>query len=140
MRWVFWILHNNPAAQFEGTSISGVMVECVAAQQAAGLNGRFHGGELKIFFNKLACWLQSPFMLVFVFDGDEKPEIKRGTHVISKGLWWEELSKELITLCGYYWVQVFCNTPRAAVQFSDLSILRRLEKGRLSLAHSVNAI
>jgi Holliday junction resolvase YEN1 len=83
------------------------MVECVAAQQAVGLNGRFHGGELKIFFSKLAAWLRSPIALVFVFDGDAKPEIKRGTQVISKGLWWEELSKELIKLCGYYWVQVW---------------------------------
>jgi len=82
------------------------MIECVAAQQAAGLNGRFHSGELRIFFSKLASWLQSPLALVFVFDGDEKPEIKQGTQVISKELWWEELSKELITLCGYYWVQV----------------------------------
>lgn len=94
----------------------GVMIECAAAQQATGLNGRFHGGELKIFFSKLACWLHSPLMLVFVFDGNEKPKIKRGTQVISKGLWWEEISKELITLCGYYWVQVFCSIPRTAVQ------------------------
>ena len=85
------------------------MVECVAAQKATGFHGGFHGGELKIFFSKLAAWLRSPFLLVFVFDGDEKPEIKRGTKVISKSLWWEEISKELITLCGYYWVQVCCN-------------------------------
>ncbi|KIM35280.1 hypothetical protein M413DRAFT_79552, partial [Hebeloma cylindrosporum] len=85
-----------------GVDMRGVMVECVAAQQTAGLNGRFHGGELKIFFNKLAAWLRSPFTLVFVFDGKEKPSIKRGTQVISKDLWWEDLCKELIGLCGYH--------------------------------------
>ncbi|KIM42897.1 hypothetical protein M413DRAFT_26867 [Hebeloma cylindrosporum] len=88
-----------------GVDMRGAMVECVAAQQTAGLNGRFHGGELKIFFNKLAVWLRSPFTLVFVFDGHEKPGIKRGTEVVSKELWWEDLSKELIGLCGYHWVQ-----------------------------------
>jgi hypothetical protein len=85
------------------------MVECAAAQKAAGLNGRFHGGELKIFFSKLAAWLRSPLLLVFVYDGDEKPKVKRGTQVITKDLWWETLSKELLKSCGYYWIQVRIN-------------------------------
>ena len=113
------------------------MVDCIATQQVTGLHGRFHGGELKIFFSKLASWLQSPIALVFVFDGNEKLKIKRGTKVICKDLWWEELSKEPITLCGYYWVQVHYIHSCICCHLNSVLTYWRKKK-RQNLVHSMS--
>lgn len=92
------------------------MAECVAAAGVPGVSGQLHGGGLYIFFTKLATYLAFPFTLVFVFDGCERPAIKRGTHVQgSKSPSWMELAKELITYMGYHFHEVnlkpcYCST------------------------------
>lgn len=51
-----------------------------------------HGGhanqgehpELRIFFSKLLRLSRLPVHLIFVFDGNQKPAVKRGTQVINR--------------------------------------------------------
>ncbi|KAF8176553.1 PIN domain-like protein, partial [Pholiota molesta] len=62
-----------------------------------------------------------PLTLVFVFDGRERPSIKRDTHVQgSKPPSWMELAKELIAYMGYHYHQA----PGEAE--AELSALNRL--------------
>lgn len=86
--------------------LSPCMDECTAATLAAGIHGQFHGGALKIFFNKLSTYLKYPITFVFVFDGDERPNSKRGHAVRSTPPWWTGPSQELINHFGFHVHQV----------------------------------
>ena len=82
------------------------MAECTAATLAAGVNGQLPGGGLYILFNKLAAYLKCAVVLVFVFDGPERPAIKRGKKVKDVLPCWTDQAKDLIRYFGYYVHQV----------------------------------
>ena len=51
---------------------------------AVGHSNRGENPELFTFFNKLLRLCKLPIQIVFVFDGDRKPSIKRGTRVVDR--------------------------------------------------------
>ena len=72
--------------------------------------------ELRILFFKLCRYLRSPVTLVFVFDGPQRPHVKRGKKVVHRAHQLTEEAKELITAFGFYYHQVssrhyFCYIP-----------------------------
>ena len=86
------------------------MCECegasIAVTVAAGVNGQFCGGGLRIFFGKLCNFLKGGAILVFVMDGDRRPRIKRGVQVIDRPIWWTQKAIEVIKYFGYYHYEV----------------------------------
>ena len=82
------------------------MAECVAAASSPTVSGQIPGGELYIFFNKLATYFQSPATFVFVLDGLGRPNVKRGTNVVQREPRWTNHVKELIRCFGYHIHQV----------------------------------
>ncbi|KAG8936112.1 hypothetical protein FRC02_004430 [Tulasnella sp. 418] len=61
--------------------------------------------ELRTLFFRLARLLQDPFLPLFVFDGPERPEFKRGKRISGKGNWMENGMKNLIDAFGFEWRQ-----------------------------------
>ena len=82
------------------------MAECVAAASSPTVSGQIPGGELYIFFNKLATYLQSSATYVFILDGPGRPGVKRSTKVIDREPRWTKQVKELICCFGYHVHQV----------------------------------
>ena len=83
------------------------MDECAAASQAQGIHGQFGGGPLRPFFFRLSKLLRVPANFVFVFDGQKRPEKKRGKTVRqNKQLWWVDPTQTLIRYYGFIVHQV----------------------------------
>jgi hypothetical protein len=57
--------------------------------------------ELQVIFYRLARYLGTNIILLFVFDGPGRPPIKRATHVITASHWLTEPIKELVTVFGF---------------------------------------
>jgi Holliday junction resolvase YEN1 len=75
---------------------------------AEGQHAFKHGGaqsgsqpELKVVFSRLAGLLRLPVDVLFVFDGDQRPEVKRNTNVVKKAHWMTENAKLLIRAFGF---------------------------------------
>jgi Holliday junction resolvase YEN1 len=47
-------------------------------------SNRGENPELHTFFNKLLRLSKLPIQIVFVFDGDKKPSVKRGTRIVNR--------------------------------------------------------
>jgi hypothetical protein len=77
------------------------MAECEGAAKVPGVSSRLPGGGLYIFYTKLTAYLKSPVTLVFVFDGDGRPGIKRSRKVVGRAPWWIDVAQELIVYFGY---------------------------------------
>ncbi|KAF4621807.1 hypothetical protein D9613_012189 [Agrocybe pediades] len=85
-----------------GVDMSILMAECTGATFAAGVNGQFEGGALRLLFNRL-CQLASLLVtLVFVYDGAGRPSIKNEHSVVDSPLWWVNHSKVLVQAFGYH--------------------------------------
>ncbi|KAJ3546636.1 hypothetical protein NMY22_g1973 [Coprinellus aureogranulatus] len=77
--------------------------ECVSAAQKAGMHVSSASGPLRPFFFRLCKLLHVPAVFVFVFDGPERPAVKRGTQVQSdRPLWWVDTAKDLIQAFGFH--------------------------------------
>ncbi|KAF8955937.1 PIN domain-like protein, partial [Flammula alnicola] len=63
---------------------------------------------MRIFFFKLCRFLhESPAVMVFVFDGPNRPSYKHGRHIDTHSIpEWCNLCKNLIESFGFYWHQV----------------------------------
>lgn len=77
------------------------MAECEGAAKVPRVSSRLPGGGLYIFYTKLTIYLKSPVTLVFIFDGDGRPETKRTHKVIHRAPWWFQVAQELIGYFGY---------------------------------------
>ncbi|KAF9046756.1 PIN domain-like protein [Panaeolus papilionaceus] len=93
-------LHGERNAPCIGIDMSPLMDECIAATMPQGVNGRLPGGPLYIFFHKLVAFLGVRATFVFVFDGPERPSIKRG-HKVHHQNWWTGIAEELIIAFGF---------------------------------------
>lgn len=85
-----------------------MMNECVAADQARPMYQHRTGGALSIFFFKLCKLLrEAPAIVIFVFDGPNRPQFKHGriidTHTVPE---WCAPCQHLIELFGFYSYQV----------------------------------
>lgn len=56
---------------------------------------------LQLFFRRLVYLLSLPVVVFFVFEGAERPNIKRGKHVIKKGHWMKNGAEYLIEAFGF---------------------------------------
>lgn len=75
---------------------------CTAAMNHHG--GHANQGEhpeLQIFFSKLLRLSQLPVHLIFVFDGNGKPAVKRGTQVINREHFLYGAMTSFITAFGF---------------------------------------
>jgi hypothetical protein len=77
----------------------------------SGVFQRNHGGagenpELKVQFFRLARFLRYPMPVVFVFDGETRPNFKRGATTVARSHWLTVPMQELITAFGYTWYTV----------------------------------
>ncbi|KAG6836757.1 hypothetical protein H0H93_003676 [Arthromyces matolae] len=87
--------------------IVGVDFNNLFDKAAAGArNQSIHGSlgenpELQIFFNRLCEFLTVPAVFVFVYDGHNKPSVKRGKKVKRTPLWYLEHVKALLNAFGY---------------------------------------
>ncbi|KAF9475048.1 PIN domain-like protein [Pholiota conissans] len=76
------------------------MGTCNAGAKKVGVHGQLPGGGLYVFFKRLVELILSPVTFVFVFDGPERPNFKRGHEVRHKKVWWTNLAIELIQHFG----------------------------------------
>jgi holliday junction resolvase YEN1 len=67
-----------------------------------------HGAnpELRTLFFRLARYLQFPVTLIFIFDGEGRPPVKRGKKVIKTDHWLSTRVQEMLTLFGFRWYKV----------------------------------
>lgn len=120
--------------------ISVMMNECVAAEQATPIYRHQTGGALRIFFFKLCKLLrETPAIVIFVFDGPDRPQFKHGrsinTHTIPE---WVTPCKRLIQMFGFY-----CHDVSFSPQPSCLFLLitfRRPVRRRQSLQCSITGM
>jgi hypothetical protein len=67
-----------------------------------GNTGRGPNPHLRALFYKLAALLELPIRGVFVFDGPERPDLKRNTRVVTHGHWLTPQFLQLIHFFGYH--------------------------------------
>ncbi|KIM49770.1 hypothetical protein M413DRAFT_48000, partial [Hebeloma cylindrosporum] len=60
---------------------------------------------LRIFFNKLCNFRKGAATLIFISDGDGRPEIKRRAKVVNREVWWAAQAIELIGNFRFYHYQ-----------------------------------
>lgn len=84
------------------------MNECVAADQGRHMHQYRLSGALQIFFYKLCRLLhEAPVVVIFVFDGPERPSFKRGKEINTKTTpEWTSPCKAIIEAFGFYWHEV----------------------------------
>lgn len=58
--------------------------------------------ELRALFYRILRYLKTTATLVFIFDGPDRPSIKRGKQVVAKPHWLTEGFKDLILAAGYH--------------------------------------
>ncbi|PPQ81244.1 hypothetical protein CVT24_009531, partial [Panaeolus cyanescens] len=83
-----------------GVDLSPLVDECVAAAHARSVNGHLPGGMLYTLFHKLVKFLDVPATFLFVFDGPDRPKIKRGKQVRHQ-IWWAAIVENLIQAFGF---------------------------------------
>ncbi|KAH9913405.1 PIN domain-like protein [Fomitopsis serialis] len=76
--------------------------------------------ELRTLFFWLARLLRLPIHAIFVFDGPERPAIKRGKRVVKMGHWMVDAMKNFIDAFGYE----YCTAPGEAE--AELAALNQL--------------
>jgi Holliday junction resolvase YEN1 len=62
--------------------------------------------ELRSLFYKLASLLKLPIMPIFVFDGPDRPSVKRGVNVVTKPNWLTKPLQEVISAFGFQFYTV----------------------------------
>ncbi|KAF8956109.1 PIN domain-like protein [Flammula alnicola] len=84
------------------------MNECVAADKAAHMYEHRFSGALRIFFFKLCKFLRkAPVIVIFVFDGPDRPSFKHGRKINTQTIpEWSQWCKSIIKSFGFYWLQV----------------------------------
>jgi hypothetical protein len=84
-----------------------MMNECIGGAANSNIYGHSEGGPMQIFFYKLCHLLKAPAIVIFVFDGSERPSLKRGTKKnTAKVPWWTEPCRLLIQSFGFISIQV----------------------------------
>lgn len=78
-----------------------LMAECTAGAIASGINRQPAGGGLYLFFLRLMTYLRSPVSIIFVFDGPNRPRVKRGHQVQHAPPWWADAARQLIEIVGW---------------------------------------
>lgn len=89
--------------------LSILLESCAAALRKAGIGAE--NPALKIFFYQLCQFSMAPVTLIFVFDGPQRPAIKRGKRVVHHPTRIVEHVKKLITAFGYYFYEVRVSVP-----------------------------
>ncbi|KAF6754316.1 PIN domain-like protein [Ephemerocybe angulata] len=97
------------------------MDECVAATKSKGIHSSFAGASaLHPFFYRLCALLNKAANFVFVYDGPERPEIKRNKTVQRhRKLWWVGPTQLLIESFG------FCIHQAPGEAEAELALLNR---------------
>lgn len=67
--------------------------------------------ELRTLFFKLALLASLPIIPIFLFDGPQRPSVKRGRKVIRNGNWLEKRVKDFIEAHGLSWHTVRSSFP-----------------------------
>ncbi|KAF9476572.1 PIN domain-like protein [Pholiota conissans] len=81
------------------------MNECIAADHGSHIYQHNPSGALRTFFHKLCKFLrQGPVIMVFVFDGPNRPSFKHGKKIDTQKIpKWCKPCKEIIEAFGFYW-------------------------------------
>ena len=61
---------------------------------------------IRILFYRLCRLLTLPIIPIFVFDGPDRPKVKRGVNVKTKSHWLSSPFKNFIEVFGYFWYMV----------------------------------
>ncbi|KAF7965283.1 hypothetical protein HWV62_44687 [Athelia sp. TMB] len=135
-----------------------------ALQRTAGLHISVNTGQnavLKAFFWRLTHLLSLPLAIIFVFDGPDRPKLKRGKQVKGTPHWMETATKALIEAFGFQHVtalgeaeaelasmneqgliHVVVTDDADAFVFGASSVMRtwneRLDKGAVTLYRAVD--
>ncbi|KAF9474954.1 PIN domain-like protein [Pholiota conissans] len=83
-------------------------------------------GSLIILFNKLAKYLSIPATFIFVFDGPERPKIKRSHEVRTAVLRWTQTVQNLVRYFGYHVHQASTSVFAPGEAEAELAMLNRL--------------
>jgi len=91
--------------------------------------------ELRTLFFKFCRLLKAPVTLVFVFDGPDRPPVKRGKAVIHQPPWLLDHLKTLIRAFGFSFHQVSTRGGSESVGYTIqlLQTHRHRERQKLSL-------
>ncbi|PPQ68024.1 hypothetical protein CVT24_002933 [Panaeolus cyanescens] len=81
-----------------GVDISVCMDACIAGSIRQGIHSQ--SGSLQIFFNKLLLYAEVRATFVFVFDGPDRPAMKRD-HAVQHDVWWTKIVMDLIQMFGF---------------------------------------
>lgn len=71
-------------------------------------HGRTKNPELATLFARCSRLLVLPIMPLFVFDGPNRPKIKRGKTVRGNSHWLTEGMKEMLDSLAFPWIDVSC--------------------------------
>ncbi|KAF6743093.1 PIN domain-like protein [Ephemerocybe angulata] len=104
-----------------GIDMGTYMDECVASTKSKGIHSAFAGASaLRPFFFRLCALLNKAANFVFVYDGPERPEVKRGKKVQRhRKLWWVKPTQLLIESFG------FCIHQAPGEAEAELALLNR---------------
>ncbi|KAF8958708.1 PIN domain-like protein, partial [Flammula alnicola] len=80
---------------------------------------------LRIFFFKLCKFLrEAPVMMIFVFDGPNRPSFKHGRQIDTKTvLEWSNICKTIIEAFGFHWNQVVSQSMAPGEAEAELAIM-----------------
>ncbi|PPR03299.1 hypothetical protein CVT24_012607 [Panaeolus cyanescens] len=92
------VLRGGRAIPCVGIDLSVLMDSCIAASISQGLHGQ--SGALQMFFNRLLLFSGVRATFVFVFDGPNRPAVKRG-HQVRHNIWWSGIVQDMILMFGF---------------------------------------
>jgi len=89
---------------------------------------------LQILFYRLCRLLTLPIVPIFIFDGPDRPKVKRGINVkTTKPHWLSMPLKKFIEAFGFYWYMVGVTTCHLYLFRVILYFYRLLRKQKLTL-------
>lgn len=86
------------------------MVQCAMVFSVPGTHWQTgKNPELRTLFYKVLSLIGICASIIFVFDGEERPDVKRNTRVPKTPHWLSEAFQEIITACGFDFYTVRLN-------------------------------